>query len=161
MRTLFLISAAVFLFVAGADFATAQMQYHHVQADPAAKPADGKSTITTPAPAKEGEFEGGHTATVTSVKSCLDELPPEDAAEIRRNYLKPYQECQRRAQALSVKRVKAGEDAEKPTPKEAESPRNFIRVQKDTKPEKVPVLGIKGSNIPDAKPASTQDNYNR
>lgn len=158
MRAIFLITAAVFLFIASADLATAQMQYHHVQADPAAK---AKSNTTNPAAAKEGEFEGGHTTVVTSVKTCLDELPPADAAEIRSNYLKPYQECQRRTQALSVKRLKAGDEEDKPESKEAESPRNFIRVQKDTTPGKAPVIGIKGSNIPDATPARAQDKYNR
>jgi len=67
-------------------------------------------------------------AVVTSVDACLKQLDPDEAAEVRRNYQRPYQECQSRlAEKLSKKKTaKAGAAQKGP---EAESPRNFVRVQ--------------------------------
>jgi hypothetical protein len=88
----------------------------------ASAPADAAKT----APA-DGNMQ--HSMTVTSIQTCYDQLDPADAAEIRRDYLKPYAECQARLEAkLQGKReMKAGEAAAAATP---ESPRNYIRVQR-------------------------------
>ena len=75
--------------------------------------------IQTPMPARaqldlydaqeeEAEKPGGGMRTVTPINKCLDQLPEADAIEVRGNYLKPYQECQRRLHSL--KRTDAGED---------------------------------------------------
>ena len=106
----------------------------------------------------------GFVKSVTPVSGCLGQLPPEEAAEVRARYLKPYQECQRRLHMHAVKKAKAGDAAESEDSKQAEGPRNFVRVQKeaDAAPQ-TPILGIKGSNIPDApeKGEKTSGSYNR
>lgn len=68
---------------------------------------------------------------VTSVKTCMDQLDPADAADIRTNYMQPWQECQKR---LLAKREKEKMEKTKAltegSEKEPETPRNYIRVKK-------------------------------
>ncbi len=99
----------------------------------------------------------GGMRTVTPISKCLDQLPEADAIEVRGNYLKPYQECQRRLHSLkhsgaddaktggkkarSKKAATDGEDAgEEPESKKAPAPaedaRNFVRVRKDDSPRR-------------------------
>lgn len=98
------------------------------------------------------EKPGGGMKVVTPLKDCLDKLPPEEAAAVQRNFMKPYQECHLRLQAFlqrggslnntentataegeaKTKTVTAGE--KEPPP--AENPRNFIRVRKDDGPRR-------------------------
>lgn len=135
--------------------------------------SDGKTTTTTkgveptagiPAPptmpSANEPVIGGQMKTVTSVKSCLDKLPPEEAAEIRLRYSKPYQECQRRLHSQAIQKAKPVSEEDMQKPAVAESPRNFVRVQKTTTPPKMPILGIKGSNIPE-KSEKKPSNFNR
>ena len=106
----------------------------------------------------------GFVKSVTPVSGCLAQLPPEEAAEVRARYLKPYQECQRRLHIHALKKVKAGAEEDTEDKKQAESPRNFVRVQKDADPApQTPIVGIKGSNIPDTaeKEQKTPNRYNR
>lgn len=97
---------------------------------------------------------------VTPLKECLDQLPPEDIADIRQNYLKPYQECQRRLADLRHKKATAGEKE----PAAAVTPRNFIRVQPDAGAEplhKAEKPAARSGN--DEKPApapSVRQDYN-
>ncbi|MDE1151391.1 MAG: hypothetical protein PW788_02545 [Micavibrio sp.] len=65
---------------------------------------------------------------VTSIDTCLNQLDPADAAEIRNSYIKPYQECQSRLAAKLAKKKTAKVTTQK-NGLEAESPRNFVRVQ--------------------------------
>jgi len=102
----------------------------------------------------------GVVKSVTPVSACLDQLPPEEAAEVRARYLKPYQECQRRLQIHAIKRAKAGDQGDSGEEKKAESPRNFIRVQKDAAPAAAPIIGLKNSDAA-AKRGKTPDLYNR
>lgn len=94
---------------------------------PAPAPAN-PSAAAAPA-AAPADDNMHHSMTVTSIQTCYDQLDPADAAEVRRDYLKPYAECQARLEAkLQGKReMKAGEAAAAATP---ESPRNYIRVQR-------------------------------
>lgn len=114
------------------------------------------------------EKPGGGMRTVTPINKCLEQLPEADAIEIRGNYLKPYQECQRRLQNLKRKgedgkaadkseaRKKAArkdsEDDEDdsaaaaPAPAPAEDARNFVRVRKDDSPRRP-------ANFSDSAPA--------
>jgi hypothetical protein len=68
---------------------------------------------------------------VTSVKSCMDQLDPADAADIRANYMQPWQECQKRLatkrEEEKMEKVKALTEGKE---KEPETPRNYIRVKK-------------------------------
>ena len=84
-----------------------------------------------------------HSMTVTSIQTCYDQLDPADVAEIKRDYLKPYAECQMRLEAkLQGKReMKAGEAAAAQTP---ESPRNYMRVQQ---PEPSPAKSAEKSAV--------------
>jgi hypothetical protein len=155
MKKTIAIAAAVLL-LAGAHTLSAQMTI-----------SNGQQTTTTqgvsPQPGMPAGNEtppAGFVKSVTPVSGCLDQLPPEEAAEVRARYLKPYQECQRRLQIHAIKRAKAGKESESEKQTQAESPRNFVRVQKDTAPAAEPVLGIRGSNIPDIK-EKTPGNYNR
>lgn len=122
--------------------------------------SDGTTTTTTkgvepapglPAPpampAANEPVASGQMRTVTSVKSCLDKLPPEDAAEIRLRYSRPYQECQRRLHSQTLQNAKPATAEEIQNPVAAENPRNFIRVKKSTTPPAAPILGVKGTNI--------------
>jgi hypothetical protein len=89
---------------------------------------------------------GTQTVLVTSVQKCYAQLKHEDVLDIRKNYTKPYYECQRRL-ALKIKekqQAKAGEVKDSPP----EAPSNFYRVQgssskqkkaADSKTEKAPV----------------------
>lgn len=148
------------LVLAAAPLAAAQM---HI--------SNGKTTTTTegvsPQPGMPTGNETpprGFVKSVTPVTGCLDQLPPEEAAEVRARYLKPYQECHRRLQINALKKAKAGDVKAEEGDKQAESPRNFVRVQKDAEPAaKTPILGIKGSNIPEApeKAQKSSGGYNR
>ncbi len=87
--------------------------------------ASGQKSAT---PAGDSNAIGEHSYVVTSIQSCYDQLDPADVADIKKNFLKPYAECQARveAKANAKKEFKAGETAKAATP---ESPRNYIRVQ--------------------------------
>ena len=104
-----------------------------------AKASAPATTTTTTAPAQAAPAEAAkaapaddgmqqHSMTVTSIQTCYDQLDPADVAEIKRDFLKPYAECQVRLDAkLQGKReLKAGEAAAAQVP---EGPRNYIRVQ--------------------------------
>lgn len=121
-------------------------------------PADGMTPPTMPT--GNEPVIGGQMKTVTSVKSCLEKLPPEEATEIRLRYSKPYQECQRRLHSQAVQKAKPASEEDMQKPAAAENPRNFVRVQKTTTPPKLPILGIKGSNIPE-KSEKKPSNFNR
>lgn len=94
------------------------------------------------------ENPGGGTKVVTPIKDCLDKLPPEEAEAVRRNYLKPYQECIMRLRAFEARgghkaaaaaatNGKDGAPAEggkEQADKPAENARNFVRVRPDDGP---------------------------
>lgn len=77
---------------------------------------------------------------VTSLQKCLDSLDPSDASEIRRNFVKPYEECLRR-KSIAEKKVAAEDeipDGKAPDGKPL-TPQNYIRIAKPpvTKPASV------------------------
>lgn len=129
------------------------------------------------------ENPGGGMKVVTPLKDCLDKLPPEEAEAVRRNYLKPYQECHLRLQALQ-RRSAEGKDAANPEADKkvaegndkkpdgkadekvpaAENPRNFVRVRKDDGPRRPASRGDIGVKEPaaEARPRPAWDSgYNR
>ena len=65
---------------------------------------------------------------VTSVSKCFEELGPEASAEIKRNSVTPYSDCQRRLRARDVQK---GAAEASPV---AETPRNYVRVSEDSAP---------------------------
>ena len=69
----------------------------------------------------------GH-AVVSPAHNCLDQLSPEEATEIRKNYERVWQECQKR-----LKRKKAEDQAqvEKENRENSLVIENYARVQKD------------------------------
>jgi hypothetical protein len=89
-----------------------------------------------PAPAPAASADGSdpalqsHTMTVTTLQTCYDQLDPAEVAEVKRNYLHPYAECQSRLDAKTEgkKELKQGEIQKSLTP---DSPRNYIRVQQE------------------------------
>ncbi|MEZ0226552.1 MAG: hypothetical protein ACAH83_18490 [Alphaproteobacteria bacterium] len=113
--------------------AKAAAQAKAAQPAPLANPAPAANAVpaaqAAPA-AKSAPADSGmqQSMTVTSIQTCYDQLDPADVAEIKREYTKPYAECQMRLEAkLQGKReMKAGEAAAAQTP---ESPRNYMRVQ--------------------------------
>lgn len=96
------------------------------------------------------ENPGGGTKVVTPIKDCIDKLPPEEQEAVRRNYLKPYQDCMTRLRALEARgglKPAASTDGDadkesgteknggkKEVNKPAENPRNFVRVRPDDGP---------------------------
>ncbi len=70
---------------------------------------------------------------VTSVESCISQLPPAMAAEVRQS-LKPYEDCQKRLGQVLEKKAEQEEKLEtaKNAAPEAETPRNYVRVQNPT-----------------------------
>lgn len=59
---------------------------------------------------EEKEPSQGRNVTVTSVRKCYAQLSREDVLDIQKNYIKPYQECQRRL-AAQLKKKKGDEEA--------------------------------------------------
>lgn len=56
-----------------------------------------KETISTPVAADlPGALETSNFSSVTTLDSCLKNLPEKDQIEVRSHYSKPYQECRRR-----------------------------------------------------------------
>lgn len=127
-----------------------------VKSGGAAQPAGGMD-----ADGEEYSGFGMSSSVVTPLDECLNQLPPDEAAEIRASYFQPYGECRARlADKASEKRHKqVTRDKEAAIP---ETPRNYLRVQKpegaaeeepEEKPQDGDFLGIK----PDKSKAS----YNR
>ena len=69
---------------------------------------------------------------VTSVSKCFEELGPDESAEIKRNSLTPYADCQKRLRERAVEK-KAAKNA--PV---AETPRNYKRVSDDEDDDAMP-----------------------
>ncbi len=91
-----------------------------------------RSVVPQPAqqPADEKPAAGSHV--VTSVSKCFEDLGPEEAAEIKRNSLTPYADCQKRLRERA--KSKKAQEAETPV---AETPRNYRRVvDGDAAPER-------------------------
>lgn len=76
------------------------------------------------------------TLTVTSLQKCYDRLDREDALDIQRNYIKPWQECQRRL-SLKMKKEAENRKAEEDS-RPAPAPRNYYQVQKPKDEGKTP-----------------------
>lgn len=128
------------------------------------------------------ESPGGGMKVVTPLNDCLDKLPEEEAELVRRNYLKPYQECLMRLQALEARGGKAPagrkgaaaetkksgaktaaaaeeEDAE---PAPAQTPRNFVRVRPDDGPRRPAQFADTPNPAESARPRPAWDTgYNR
>ena len=95
----------------------------------AATPATGPSAAAAHAPANAlGDDMQSHSMTVTPMSSCYDQLTPAEVADVKKNFLHPYAECQSRLEAKEEgkKELKQGEIQKSLTP---DSPRNYIRVQ--------------------------------
>lgn len=89
--------------------------------------------LSFPALADEGETEetyssGSHT--VTSVEECLEQLSPEDAADIRATSIKPYEDCNRRLQRQRLEKKETAK-RKKAEDEEAETHTNFLRVTEE------------------------------
>lgn len=74
------------------------------------------------------------TQRVTSLQKCIDQLDPEDQAEVRLNAIRPYQECMSRLADKAAKRrhIKVSRERAAEEDDVAETPRNFSRVQERT-----------------------------
>ena len=81
-------------------------------------------------PAFAVEPEPKNSFTVTSIEKCYQALPPDEALEIQKNYIKPYQECRKRLELKEKekKKLSAGED----TGKDVSPPPRYYRVQRTT-----------------------------
>jgi hypothetical protein len=133
------------------------------------------------------ENPGGGMKVVTPLKDCLDKLPPDEADAVRNNYLKPYQECHMRLNALHRRRAEGketeadkrigkeadgstkdkdakegGKDSAEKEPPPAQSPRNFVRVRKDDGPRRPASYGDIRETPAESRPRPTWDSgYNR
>lgn len=74
------------------------------------------------------------TQRVTSLQKCIDQLDPDDQAEVRLNAIRPYQECMNRLADKAAKRrhIKVSRERAAEEEEVAETPRNFSRVQERT-----------------------------
>lgn len=79
--------------------------------------------------ADDGRFSSG-SHVVTPVEECLEQLSPEDAADIRATSIKPYEDCNRRLQRQRLEKKEAAKK-KKAKDEEAETPSNFLRVTED------------------------------
>lgn len=84
---------------------------------PTVAPADAQAQPETP-------VSGSHV--VTSVSKCYEELGPDESAEIKRNSLTPYADCQKRLRERSLEKKAAKQDPV------AETPRNYKRVSDES-----------------------------
>ena len=93
--------------------------------DAAADDSDGEDSAQAE---PEVQIMPAHSAVVTSVDTCINQLDAEDQAAVRANFVNPYQDCQQRlANKTAVKKTaKAGKRKNAP---EAENARNFVRVK--------------------------------
>lgn len=98
--------------------------------------AGGKQAETAPADSSPSDDNGVKIISpkmhqVTSLQKCLDQLSPEDAAEVKLNAVRPYQECiGRLAEKAQTRRSKkAKEKEELAAEPEAENARNFSRIE--------------------------------
>lgn len=93
--------------------------------DAAADDSDGEDAAQAE---PEVQIMPAHSAVVTSVDTCINQLDAEDQAAVRANFVNPYQDCQQRlANKTAVKKTaKAGKRKNAP---EAENARNFVRVK--------------------------------
>lgn len=73
---------------------------------------------------------GMQTSTVTPLEDCLKQLPPDEAAEVKLQYIQPYRECRMRLanKAAEARHLEVTRKEDEAVP---ETPRNYIRVQKD------------------------------
>lgn len=147
-----------------------------------AAPADAMEDVFS-AQKEAVENPGGGMKVVTPLKDCLDKLPPDEADAVRSNYLKPYQECHMRLNALKRRRAegketeadkkigktaeeaqkdKDGKDRAEKEPPPAQSPRNFVRVRKDDGPRRPSSYGDIRETPAESRPRPAWDSgYNR
>ncbi|MBI3440570.1 MAG: hypothetical protein HY052_02000 [Proteobacteria bacterium] len=100
--------------------------YNSSQHDDAAPSPDQNTDMLSPDQTKP---EAAKTLTVTSIQKCYSQLSRQDALDIQRNYIKPYQECRRRLELKLQKKplTKDGGASDYP----AEGPqRHFLQIQK-------------------------------
>lgn len=69
----------------------------------------------------------GH-AVVSPAHNCLDQLSPEEETEIRKNYERVWQECQKRLKRKEAEDQATAEKEKRENPPVIE---NYVRVQKD------------------------------
>lgn len=91
---------------------------------PAVAPADAQAQPEAP-------VSGSHV--VTSVSKCYEELGPDESAEIKRNSLTPYADCQKRLRERSLEKKAAAKQNQA-----AETARNYKRVSDDADEETAP-----------------------
>lgn len=181
MKKPFAAFAAVLLFVAAP--AAAQLQYMDYSGGNQPPPG---AQVATPAPQEQGHTFGFggtepsngangngdapysgfgmQTSTVTPLDECLKQLPPEEAAEVKMRYIQPYRECRLRlaGKAEEQRHIEVTKQREDATP---ETPRNYVRVQKDPKDD-MP-KGAKGGKdrkndgFYGIKPDTSRTGYNR
>lgn len=94
-----------------------QDYYRQTPAEKYAPPAVSESDANAP---PETPVGGSHV--VTSISKCYEELGADESAEIKRNSLTPYADCQKRLRERAIEKK-----AERAVP-EAETPRNYRRV---------------------------------
>ncbi|MFH1158021.1 MAG: hypothetical protein V1721_03945 [Pseudomonadota bacterium] len=104
--------------------ASAQMNYYNADDAMAAEPAE----------APEDPPEKARSFTVTSIQKCYDLLSREDVLDIQQNYIKPYQECQRRAALNLKKKQEEKKAADAKDESSSKKQRDFYRVQKKATP---------------------------
>lgn len=130
-----ILTVAAFLLLAAP--ASAQMGYYSAdgaESPPEAAPADDEDAAADQTQSDTGTAADliPQTTSVTSLQKCLDKLSPEDAAEVRLNPIRPYQECLARlSNAAAEKRsLKVTREKENKEPV-AENARNFSRVTEE------------------------------
>lgn len=83
---------------------------------------------------------------VTSVSKCYDDLGADESAEIKRNSLTPYADCQKRLRERALEKKAAQKEPV------AETPRNYKRVSDDGDAD-TPEADSPAQKSPTAKPA--------
>jgi hypothetical protein len=133
------------LFVAGmlcqAVSAAAQENYYNPSQQEENRPnADNPPDARKPpeeikTPAAEQEPAAVNSFTVTSIQKCYAQLSHEDALEIQQNYIKPYEECQRRLVLKQKKEqvIKTGNTKDTPVKKPSSFYSWFQRKDKSEK----------------------------
>lgn len=116
--------------MAAEDFHEDEASFESLAVDIAPAPDDLSAEATMEVtPSEESIPSGRHV--VTSLQKCLDSLDPADASEIRRNFVKPYEECLRR-KSIADKKAASQDgipDGKAPDGKPL-TPQNYIRIAK-------------------------------
>ncbi len=98
------------------------------------RPADAEKDLDDDHTEEKDERLSYGRHVITPLSSCLDQLPEEEAISIRRNSIKPYEDCQKKLLTLE-KDKKTRKAKAKAGKEESETATNYLRVSEEDEEE--------------------------